>query len=679
MALAIAALAACQQEELADQELHASPEDFVASVEEYSGNTKTYLNEHNQVLWTEDDQVSIFNGTSTNKLYQIKSLGAGNRNATFTLSPDSPVDNDSEELPGNVAVYPYQERLSVGYMYDEGSDEPYGVNVFNLVIQNRQTYCESSFGEESFPMVAITRSASDHQLKFKNLLGAIKLDICGDKAVKSITIIGNTEEPLSGVFTATVPYGNAAPYLEYQNGRVTVGLDCGDGVQLDPKIPTPFFIAVPPTSFEEGFAVLITDTENNNYNIITYAKNIVERSAVLAMPTIVIGGTIDIEEDCVDIPADGSPVEITVNSSLAWEASRVPDWVTVTPSWGEAGTTKVSVTMTGDYAMYDNELVFLEFICGYKSDRVTILKERPISTCAEVLDGIENEEYRIRGLVTDIVNTLYGNFYLEDETGQIYIYGTANKGYLKQFSEQNISIGDIVTLQGPKKTYDNSIIELVNASVIDVQKSLIRINSINLEERKIPIEGGDFTMHVSCPEDNFTVNIPESEQSWVTWTGTEKVNDSEYAVHFTANGNTSGGRIVKILFEYYSDGQRYIDHITLEQEGNIIECTLQEFINAPLDVNVLYRLTGVITEIRNTRYGNFYISDGTTENPVYVYGMTTKGEIGSNDQSFASIGLKEGDTLTLIGVRGKDYYGDPQVGSGSAYQSYYVSHTSPNE
>ena len=132
-----------------------------------------------------------------------------------------------------------------------------------------------------------------------------------------------------------------------------------------------------------------------------------------------------------------------------------------------------------------------------------------------------------------------------------------------------------------------------------------------------------------------------------------------------------------IQFEIEQDGIKYFDHVTMYQDGIIIECTIGEFLNAPVDVNVRYRLTGVVESIVNTSYGNFYLTDGVHSG--YVYGMTTKGEISNNDQSFASIGLQKGDTLTLIGVRGKDNYGNPQVGTGSAYQAYYVSHTSPEQ
>lgn len=79
-----------------------------------------------------------------------------------------------------------------------------------------------------------------------------------------------------------------------------------------------------------------------------------------------------------------------------------------------------------------------------------------------------------------------------------------------------------------------------------------------------------------------------------------------------------------------------------------------------------YQLTGVMEGTYNTTYGNFYLNDGTGR--VLVYGLT-KTKVSSNDKSFSSLGLRDGDTVTLIGTRA-DYNGTPQVGG----PAYYVSH-----
>ena len=89
--------------------------------------------------------------------------------------------------------------------------------------------------------------------------------------------------------------------------------------------------------------------------------------------------------------------------------------------------------------------------------------------------------------------------------------------------------------------------------------------------------------------------------------------------------------------------------------------TIKEFIDAPESTEVYYELTGVIGGTINTTYGNFDLSDET--GTVYVYGLTKQFiAVGSttNDQSFASLGLKDGDKITLRGFRGS-YNGKIEV------------------
>ena len=94
--------------------------------------------------------------------------------------------------------------------------------------------------------------------------------------------------------------------------------------------------------------------------------------------------------------------------------------------------------------------------------------------------------------------------------------------------------------------------------------------------------------------------------------------------------------------------------------------TVQEFLNAAEDASVWYQLTGVVKNIVNTIYGNFDLVDETGS--VYVYGLTAT-QVSSNDKSFSTLGLVDGDTVTLMGVRAA-HNGTAQVGG----PAYYVSH-----
>ncbi|MBQ9645055.1 MAG: hypothetical protein IJV24_01695 [Prevotella sp.] len=96
-----------------------------------------------------------------------------------------------------------------------------------------------------------------------------------------------------------------------------------------------------------------------------------------------------------------------------------------------------------------------------------------LSTCAEVIAGTDGTIYRVKGTCTEIKNTTYGNWNLTDETGQIYIYGTLDaEGKTKNFTSLGIEVGDIVTVEGPRKDYKGTI-ELVDVTVISIEKGTV--------------------------------------------------------------------------------------------------------------------------------------------------------------------------------------------------------------
>ena len=102
----------------------------------------------------------------------------------------------------------------------------------------------------------------------------------------------------------------------------------------------------------------------------------------------------------------------------------------------------------------------------------------------------------------------------------------------------------------------------------------------------------------------------------------------------------------------------------------LITATIDEFLKAEPCDTVWYKLTGTITDIESDVYGNLTVKDETGQ--AYIYGLTAEGPLSSNDKSFSSLGLKEGDTLTLATVRG-EYNGEPQ-GGGQSTPAYYISH-----
>ena len=139
---------------------------------------------------------------------------------------------------------------------------------------------------------------------------------------------------------------------------------------------------------------------------------------------------VQVSSSYVTFAAGGSTSTITLKATDSWsfDQSTVPAWVTINPMSGGAGETNVSFT-AGPAADTQSATVLLN--CGGKTQRINLLQqteksELPISTCAEVIAGADGVTFRVRGICTAIANTNYGNFYINDGTGTVYIYGTVD-------------------------------------------------------------------------------------------------------------------------------------------------------------------------------------------------------------------------------------------------------------
>ena len=364
---------------------------------------------------------------------------------------------------------------------------------------------------------------------------------------------------------------------------------------------------------------------------------------------------IQVSSSYVSIDVNGGSNTITVNAKEAWsfDEAELPAWLTVSPMTGGAGETKVTFTAP---TAPDGRTAVLHIGCAGKTQTVNVIQGLSTvsnATCAEVIAGPESKTYRVTGTVTRIANTTYGNWYLDDGTGEIYIYGTLDKsgknGANNSIAAWGIEVGDIITVEGPKTVY-NGTVELVDVAVVNLQKSLVKVEGYDPEDATIPVDGGNVAVSLSCKTNNgISVEIPDDDKNWL---GIVSVSGgSEPVVTFHAGPNPGGDRSSTVTFNTTDDnGKVYTAEAVIYQKGAIVAATVAEFLEAPVG-DTQYRITGVIVSVANPSYGNVYIRDWSGE--TYVYGIGAKGD-------FEAAGLKAGDIVTLVGKRG-EYKGDPQM------------------
>lgn len=360
---------------------------------------------------------------------------------------------------------------------------------------------------------------------------------------------------------------------------------------------------------------------------------------------------IQLSQSSLSIPVEGGQVEFDVTSAADWKfvtndkkgnpVDSIPAWISSSCKGGSAGTTHVVFNAAATKGA--NNSTF-KLVSGAQTQYITVIQgvlNPPFSTCAEILAGNDGETYKVKGTLTKLSNTVYGNWYIKDATGEVYVYGTLDaNGSAQNFASLKLEEGDEVTIQGPRTTYGGSP-QLKNVTVLSYTKSLIKVEE--LDKDTLNKAGEDFKVTLTVKGEGVTVDIPEADQSWLSVKGIV-TSGTKAEITFHANANAGGARSSSIDFTSTKGKQSSTVTAKVYQLGSIIECPIAEF-NKAEKGSTVYRLTGVITKVANSASGNCYIKDATGE--TYVYHLGAKGD-------FEKKGLKVGDVVTLTGV--KDIY-----------------------
>ena len=323
------------------------------------------------------------------------------------------------------------------------------------------------------------------------------------------------------------------------------------------------------------------------------------------------------EKSYLSIPLEGGIANTTVKATASWsfDESTIPEWLTVTPHSGGAEATGIVFAADANPGSSERTANLIVNV-GSRKQRFSVIQagpgafEAPISTVAEVMAGNDGQTFRVRGTVTVISNTNYGNLYVQDETGTIYIYGLFNaKGqYPKDaggWATFGVEAGDVITVQGPRTLYNGTTLELVDATLIKVEKSLIEVDP---GEVAVGCDAGTFTVSVVSKANGMAV-IPS--ETWVRVTDIAEGEKDACVYSFAYDANTTtAARTATIQFKAANSSKS----VTVTQEG--VPPTGQSI----TDIVALPDASGVETlesTVAAKTTKGFVLTDGATA--IYVY------------------------------------------------------------
>lgn len=632
VAAAAMAFTSCQKEETAAPETVSATLTMHAGVEE----TKTYLDENNAVLWGKGEAVSLYVGSvNTAKFFDSASTDVyeGESKASFAFDIQGVTEADSYTLGG---IYPASAAI-------DDNEDPKKCKTILPQIQNAEV---GKYDPAAYIMVlkpeTVETLPEEYVASFRRATALNKITLTNVKEdITTVEITVPEGKALAGRRYFNLTDGASGEIYYGQSNTITVNSQyagstidvwfCSWGVEL--------------AAGEE----LTVRMKNANKS---FTRTIQAKEAGIKF-------------------VEGDLNTLKINMASAEEES----FDSFAGEWLITGTTAGVTYAAGSYVSGNNIKA---------SVSITISND-----VIEPVDGLEN----CKMLFTEITEGDYKGMYTIQDANGKYLYAASSSGnQLKAGASANsanyywtVECNDgkysIVASKSSNRNvmqfnpnngspifacyasasqtavvlYPYSMVKEDTTPRIavtdDTTKDVVfggetvtfnyELKYLDGEELSWEVSDSDMISSVSAEDDVLTVTVAENDGAARTATITLSCGDAEEVV-LTINQ------------------AEYVDTSVIEK------ITVADFLEKSVDANVWYELTGTVSSISNTTYGNFNLVDAT--GTVYVYGLTAT-KVASNDQSFATIGLNEGDVVTLIGTRAV-YNNSAQVGG----PAYYVSH-----
>ncbi len=364
---------------------------------------------------------------------------------------------------------------------------------------------------------------------------------------------------------------------------------------------------------------------------------------------------------------------IEVKANADWKVETDADWVTVTPAAGKGDATVTVAVSANDTGAVRTTVV--KVIALHKEYGAWDTKKVTVSQSATETPTVEEE-------------LLYSDNFDGEEATKTYGSGSSWPyiDQFPQFANQEGPAAENVTYSGKgvsvraNSTSDSQYSDYAGSGLNNIffgSSAYFQVNNITLEAGQTNLkltfgsekytQDGDSTFKT----EEFRIYVSKDGNAWAeikeyTFAGTEGGRWNVATAEFTLNAVpetlylkfaasvASVYRLDDVKLYTGNGGQTIdLDNVEAPQPSEAKKVTVAEFLAAAED-STIYELTGEITNVTNTTYGNFYLKDATGE--VLIYGLCSPtGE----QQYWAESGAKVGDTITVQTVR-TSYNGTPQ-------------------
>lgn len=166
----------------------------------------------------------------------------------------------------------------------------------------------------------------------------------------------------------------------------------------------------------------------------------------------------------VSVTSEGGATEISIKTNRNWSVRNTEDWITVSPSSGGGSDSYQAITITvAANPAEDGRSAVLTVTAGELSREISVQQGgQPRLTIAAFRSYKADKTtwYKLTGEIASIENEEYGNFFIFDETGFVYVYGLCKKQVSsndQSFSELGLKVGDKVTMMTLRSEHNDLV------------------------------------------------------------------------------------------------------------------------------------------------------------------------------------------------------------------------------
>lgn len=630
MLIAVAAMASvsCQKEEA---QAPVEPKSTTITLKADVVDTKTYITEGNAVLWGTGEYVKLYYNDGADKYAESKEEAADlwNGEAGALFSFDIAYNPAESYLLGG--VYP----VSVTSI----SDDETVATSYKVELPATQNATPSSYDPAAFimimkPVTVTSIETEDYSASFRRATALNKITLTGvkeDITSVEVTAEGTEKKVLAGRRYFNLTTGEDGEIYYSQTNTIKVNADY-TGSSIDVWF-TSWGVEL---AAGEKLTIKMTSATK------TYTR------------------TITVNENGIKF-IEGGLNKLTVDMSSAEEA--------------------VLDNLTGKYLIAAMPTKWM-LMSGTNSGSYYNRVESNVSTSAE--EVLSSDFYGVAGIEDCVwmVAKMEGGYSLQNIATGKYLKLNNSDGNSAHTSETAVAFDITVTDKVAKvvpKEFTNRELEYNSSSprfafYKNTQNDIYFIPWVEDTTPRISVSTNSIEVDADATSCEFTYELrnvagtPEvSVAAGATMTEVDpSVEGNTVTVKFDANAEDAVKTATIVLS---IDGADNVE-VTITQKAYvdpsvIEELTVAEFLLKEVSTDVWYQLTGTISNIYNTTYGNFYLTDEAGDQ-VTVYGLKASESAGNT--TFSTLGLKEGDVVTLIGNRSA-YNSTPQVGN-----AYYVRH-----